>query len=136
MLSGQVPWSDIPVPVPYNHFRSLPQDISNQYVSFLRDTSARGTVDHLVQDYVPPLPRDMSEQDLSFLRQCFSLRPADRPSADQILSFVREEALRCITGPMQTAARAVRLLHLTHAHGEADIVHISISVLLATAFLM
>lgn len=111
MLSGQPPWSDIPFVV-RNHDPPFQKGINEQYLSFLRDTSVKGVVDRLAQNHVPPLPQNISEQDLSFLRQCFSLRPADRPSTDEILAFVRGESLRCITGTTRTAAGVVRLLSL------------------------
>ncbi|KAG1821547.1 heterokaryon incompatibility protein-domain-containing protein [Suillus subaureus] len=49
----------------------------------------------LLAKKVPPLPPVIKHQaqDSSFLRKCFSFAPADRPSADQTLAFVRE-ALR------------------------------------------
>ncbi|OJA14027.1 hypothetical protein AZE42_07404 [Rhizopogon vesiculosus] len=85
VLSGQVPWSDFSSTVP-NHELPLAQEISKRrYLSFLHNTSESATC--VVQNHVPPLPQDISKQDLSFLQQCFSLRPADRPSADQILGF-------------------------------------------------
>ncbi|KAG1745406.1 kinase-like domain-containing protein [Suillus paluster] len=58
---------------------------------------------HPYQSRVPPFPQNVSKEDLSFLQQCFSIRPADRPSADQILAFVREECLRCMPEVPQTA---------------------------------
>jgi hypothetical protein len=61
-----------------------------------------------------PLPQEISEkQHRLFLEQCFSLSPADRPSADQILAFVREELSYCLARTPRTAeARAVRLLNI------------------------
>ncbi|KAG1851063.1 kinase-like domain-containing protein [Suillus subalutaceus] len=75
VLSGQAPWQKAP---------------DDTVKARLRD------------DQVPLFPEGISPQDLSFLRRCFSLRPADRPSADQILTFVHEESLRCIPGIPQT----------------------------------
>ncbi|KAG0700572.1 kinase-like domain-containing protein [Suillus ampliporus] len=66
VLSGQEPWSAIRA-----------------------DTRILARLYH---QHVPPFPQDISEQDSYFLQQCFSPRPADRPSADQILAFVREES--------------------------------------------
>jgi hypothetical protein len=65
----------------------------------------------MFQDHVLPLQID--QQHLSFLRHCFSLRPANRPSADKVLAFVRGELLHCITKAPRTAeAVAVRLLNI------------------------
>ncbi|KAG1843279.1 kinase-like domain-containing protein [Suillus subalutaceus] len=75
VLSGQEPWQKAP---------------DDTVKARLRD------------DQVPVFPEGISAQDLSFLRRCFSLRPADRPSADQILTFVHEESLRCMPGIPQT----------------------------------
>ncbi|OJA09361.1 hypothetical protein AZE42_05981 [Rhizopogon vesiculosus] len=77
ILSGRVPWS---------------------YIS-----STPGVATRLVQNRVPQLPREIATQDSSFLQQCFSVSPADRPSADQILAFVREESSHCINQTPQTA---------------------------------
>ncbi|OAX34889.1 hypothetical protein K503DRAFT_723777 [Rhizopogon vinicolor AM-OR11-026] len=79
VLSGQIPWSYIP--------------------------SAVGVLACLVQNYVPlALRQEIAAQDLSFLQQCFSVSPADRPSADQIIAFVREELLYCVDQTPRTAA--------------------------------
>ncbi|KAG2152552.1 kinase-like domain-containing protein, partial [Suillus bovinus] len=80
ILSGQEPWQEAP---------------DNTVKAHLRDSQ------------VPPFPKGISDQDLSFLQRCFSLRPADRPSADQILAVVHEESLRCIPGILQTAEDTV-----------------------------
>ncbi|KAG1781795.1 kinase-like domain-containing protein [Suillus placidus] len=68
VLSGELPWwSSLSVDIPLRLFKKK----------------------------IPPLPPviECQARDSSFLRKCFSFRPADRPSADQILAFVRE-ALR------------------------------------------
>ncbi|KAG2347895.1 hypothetical protein BDR05DRAFT_591395 [Suillus weaverae] len=68
VLSGKLPW----LPIRSNH---IPLQ--------------------LLAKKVPPLPPVIKDQaqDSSFLRKCFSFAPADRPSADQTLAFIRE-ALR------------------------------------------
>ncbi|KAG1737451.1 kinase-like domain-containing protein [Suillus lakei] len=87
ILSGQVPWSAIR---------------PDSYV-----------LARLLRQHVPPVPQEISKQDLYFLQQCFSLRPADRPSADQILAFVRGESLHCIPRmPRIVEATAVCILNL------------------------
>ncbi|KAG1890496.1 kinase-like domain-containing protein [Suillus fuscotomentosus] len=81
VLSGQEPWQKAP---------------DNTVKARLRDSQ------------VPPFPEGISDKDLSFLRRCFSLRPADRPSADQILAVVHEEfPPRCIPGILQTVEATV-----------------------------
>ncbi|KAG2039308.1 kinase-like domain-containing protein [Suillus americanus] len=80
VLSGQEPWQKAP---------------DNTVKARLRDGP------------VPSFPEGIIDQDLSFLQRCFSLRPADRPSADQILAVVHEESLRCVPGILQTAEAAV-----------------------------
>ncbi|KAG0700561.1 heterokaryon incompatibility protein-domain-containing protein [Suillus ampliporus] len=77
VLSGQRPWSSI--------------------------TNNISAIFHAVKHRPVPLPQDISKQDSYFLRQCFSSRPVDRPSADQILDFVHGESLHCISGMPRTA---------------------------------
>ncbi|KAG1750244.1 kinase-like domain-containing protein [Suillus lakei] len=77
VLSGQLPW----------------WSIRSHQVPF-----------HLLANDAPPLSQVIEDQaqDSYFLRKCFSVPPADRPSAHQILAFVREELLRCRTGIPRT----------------------------------
>ncbi|OAX35201.1 hypothetical protein K503DRAFT_390510 [Rhizopogon vinicolor AM-OR11-026] len=73
---------------------------------------------HLFSNKTPPFPREISEErHLSFLRQCFSVQPADRPSADQILAFVQGELLHCIPKILQTTEA---MAHNPH-HGIPDV---------------
>ena len=69
-------------------------------------------VNRLVHNNVPPFPEEISGEDVYFLQQCFSRRPVDRPSADQIVAFVHGESLRCMTRTLRSAAGGVRLLNL------------------------
>ncbi|OAX35205.1 kinase-like protein, partial [Rhizopogon vinicolor AM-OR11-026] len=68
-------------------------------------TSDMDVVNCLVKNHVPPSPQSISSHHLSFLRQCFSLRPADRPSTDKILAFVRGE-------PSQSIAEMQRIVEV------------------------
>lgn len=80
VLSGQEPWQKAP---------------DNTVKACLRDGQ------------VPSFPEGISDQDLSFLQRCFSLRPADRPSADQILAVMHEESLCRVSGIPQTPEATV-----------------------------